>query len=174
MNNTIKWTNKPLIKKFFSFVEKTNNCWIWNGSVFHNGYGQFHLNNKKIKIHIRAHRFSYILFKGKIPHNKCVCHSCDNPSCVNPDHLWIGTHKENAVDRVRKGRSGDGGSYKKKLLGLARGERNSAAKINLQIANNIRKERNNKKYSLKKLAKKFRLSASQISNIIHNRHWYYE
>ncbi|MEN6512251.1 MAG: HNH endonuclease [Chloroherpetonaceae bacterium] len=87
------------------FIKKTKNengCWIWKAQIFPTGYGSFYLNGKSIL----AHRASYLLFKGEIPNGMCICHKCDNPSCVNPDHLFLGTHKDNALDRSSKGRHG--------------------------------------------------------------------
>lgn len=75
-------------------------CWGWRGSLHRNGYGQFSLGKKK---HL-AHRFSFFLFTGVDPGAFKVCHSCDNPACVNPHHLWLGTTKQNAEDCNRKGR----------------------------------------------------------------------
>ena len=80
-----------------------DDCWEWLGCKSDRGYGSFKKNKKMV----RAHRYSYEHYKNNgesIPSNFCVCHHCDNPSCVNPDHLFLGTHKDNAQDRDRKGR----------------------------------------------------------------------
>lgn len=88
--------------RFLSYVEKTKECWIWLGGKGRRGYGKFSFN--KENKYMPAHRASYILFKGEIPENMFMCHSCDNPPCVNPDHLWYGTNKENQIDSIKKGR----------------------------------------------------------------------
>lgn len=90
---------KDIFLKSFDKVE--NGCWLWNGYISHDGYGKLYAFGRRIS----SHRFSYELFKSKI-FNKdlCVCHSCDTPECVNPDHLWLGTSKENTKDSVDKGR----------------------------------------------------------------------
>lgn len=84
-----------------------NECWQWIGKINNAGYGEFveGINGKKI-IHL-SHRKSYEIFKGEIPKGLCVCHSCDNKKCCNPEHLWVGTQKENIQDAKRKGRLPD-------------------------------------------------------------------
>lgn len=91
-------------KRFLSKFKQGNpdECWEWEGSL-RNGYGNFNLNGK-IKA---SHRLSYIIFKGEFPDGLCVCHSCDNPACVNPNHLWLGSYKDNNLDCVKKGRRPD-------------------------------------------------------------------
>lgn len=79
-----------------------NDCWIYNEKMRDkSGYGLCSVNGVTRK----SHRVSYEVFKGEIPRNMMVCHSCDNPSCINPDHLWIGTNSENIIDMVKKNRS---------------------------------------------------------------------
>lgn len=85
-------------------------CWIWNACTKPDGYGLFVYKKK-----IRAHRFSYMLFIGDIPKNKMVCHKCDIRNCVNPKHLWLGTHKQNMRDKKIKGRGGGGGRGKERI-----------------------------------------------------------
>lgn len=83
--------------RFWSRVEKSDGCWIWRGSRIPQGYGRM-VGDRY------AHRFSWEIHFGEIPVGKFVCHSCDNPPCVNPAHLWIGDARANSQDRDRKGR----------------------------------------------------------------------
>lgn len=88
------------------FTRKTDKrrqdqCWPWLGSKNYFGYGWFRLNGKTTK----AHRVAWLLWRGKIPDGMCVLHECDNPSCVNPKHLWIGTKGDNNRDKALKGRA---------------------------------------------------------------------
>ena len=94
------WEKEIIIKKFLKSVEKTDTCWIWTAGSRGYGYGAFKFGNKTVD----SHRVSYILFKGEIPSGIFVCHTCDNPKCVNPDHLWLGTHSDNMKDAYNKGR----------------------------------------------------------------------
>lgn len=87
-------------ERFLNKVEKTKNCWVWMGAKMPKGYGRVTLNGKGIY----AHRLSYLFFNGPIGKNQVVMHTCDNSWCVNPEHLKIGTQKENIKDCVDKKR----------------------------------------------------------------------
>ena len=91
-----------LLPRFWDKVSvEPSGCWPWMGQRDRDGYGGFHLDGKR-EI---AHRLSYQHFKGDIPNGIYICHKCDNPSCVNPSHLWTGTHADNMADKVSKGRA---------------------------------------------------------------------
>lgn len=88
------------IKYFKSQVLIINNCWIWQGKLSKDNYGYC----KQYKRENWAHRVSHILFKKEIEPGLIICHKCDNPPCVNPDHLFEGTHKDNFDDMISKNR----------------------------------------------------------------------
>jgi len=93
----------PLHVRFSSFFTTSDGCWAWKGCVNSEGYGQVMFRGKNI----RAHRVSWVIHHRKpIPRGMVVMHTCDNPGCVNPAHLVLGTHKDNALDRKQKGRNG--------------------------------------------------------------------
>jgi hypothetical protein len=81
--------------------EPNSGCWLWTGGLKCRGYGGFRLRKDRYTF---SHRISYELFVGEIPKGLHVCHKCDNPFCVNPEHLFVGTSKQNMEDRDSKGR----------------------------------------------------------------------
>ena len=88
------------IRRFVTKIKKTGACWEWKGTIGNRGYGVFWHSNKNI----RAHRFSFELHsKNKIPEGLFILHKCDNPPCVNPNHLFVGTNSDNMNDFVSKG-----------------------------------------------------------------------
>jgi hypothetical protein len=88
------------VDRFWNKVDKSDDCWLWTASKLKQGYGRFNFNGKLIL----AHRMSWILTNGEIPNEMCALHSCDNPSCVNPSHLRLGTKKDNSQDKIQRGR----------------------------------------------------------------------
>lgn len=88
------------MKRFLAKVEKSKGCWIWQGSCWKNGYGCIQHQGRRQK----AHRVAYQLLIGPIPGGLFVCHTCDIPSCVRPEHLFLGTARDNTCDAIAKGR----------------------------------------------------------------------
>lgn len=89
--------------RFLKYVspEPNTGCWLWQGYTNRAGYGAFQIRSK---ISVFAHRASWEIFKSKIPKRLYVCHKCDTPSCVNPDHLFLGSNSDNQKDSVIKKR----------------------------------------------------------------------
>lgn len=89
-----------LADRFWGKVDRSGDCWLWLAGTDDDGYGKFTRDN----VTVRAHRMAYILAHGEIDDTILVCHTCDNPPCVRPIHLFLGTNLDNVADRVRKGR----------------------------------------------------------------------
>lgn len=111
---------------FWSRVRKTDHCWTWLGAIKKGGYGHMVFLGKLTS----AHRIVWSIVNGDIPHEMHVCHTCDNPSCVNPSHLFLGTHQDNMRDRDSKGRCG--------AFGALSGELNHQAILTSRQASEIR------------------------------------
>jgi len=156
---------KNQVDKFWENVTKTNGCWLWEGHTSHNGYGRLHIYiNDKRKI-VPAHRLSWEIHNGPVPKGILVLHKCDNPPCVNPDHLFLGTNKDNTQDSLMKGRACLTNCKPQK------GEKNGSAILNENMVESVRYQRKNYNYTFKELAGLFNISPSQIANIIHGRSW---
>jgi|HubBroStandDraft_2_1064218.scaffolds.fasta_scaffold26097_3 hypothetical protein len=150
-------------KQFLSHVTigEEDECWEWEDWCDGDGYGKFHWPEKGTQ---RANQASYMLFVGSIPKKNgkrlYVCHSCDNPSCVNPKHLWLGTSKQNSEDMVKKHRSDD-----------RRGERNTASVLNEDLVRKLRKKYASGKYTHQKLADKYHVSRKTVGNAVSGKNW---
>lgn len=114
------------VARFWKYVPEKpeDGCWHWCGNVSKVGYGRIWFNRK----FVLAHRLCWVISFGVVPEKMCVLHKCDQRSCVNPDHLFIGTHQDNSDDMVRKGRqaSGDRNGSRLHPERLARGVRSGA------------------------------------------------
>lgn len=118
----------PIEDRFFQKVniKGKDECWEWTGCRHPQGYG---LIKRKDGAQMRPPRISWNIYNGKIQEGLCVCHKCDNPGCVNPNHLFLGTHKDNAIDKVAKGR-----------MKPSPGEKNGASKLTEQQVLSIYKD----------------------------------
>lgn len=147
-----------------SIPEPNSGCWLWMGAVNDWGYGILKVN----KLHRRAHRLSYGEFRGEIPAGKVVCHRCDMPPCINPDHLWLGDAKDNVADMVRKGRhSFRAGLGNPNLPRPLPGEGNHNARLTEGLVLAIRAATG----SVKAIADQFGVPYSTAYNVRTRRHW---
>ncbi len=143
------------IKRFWSKVQKTGHCWLWTASRNYNGYGNFSLDGKTFL----AHRIAFFLSNGISLSELFVCHKCDNPACVNPEHLFLGTQRDNMQDSLKKGRKP---SYP--------GSKNGRAKLTETEVNEIRRL-HLEGYTSTPLIRKFGVCKSQINNIVAGSQW---
>lgn len=135
--------------------EPNSGCWLWVNCISgREGYGQI----SSAGVQLYAHRLSYVAFKGPIPDGLFVCHKCDVRTCVNPDHLFLGTAGDNARDRDSKGRSGTHGLY---------GEKSHTAKLNDEKVRAILAD----KRSQAAIARDYGVTQSQISRIKNGHVW---
>lgn len=144
--------------KFWGWVDKSGDCWVWTAARKKDGYGWFHVGPKK-KL---AHRVAWELAHGEPPPDGLlVLHSCDNPPCVRPEHLRLGTNADNAADRVARGRSNP-----------AMGESNGHAKLTAAQVVAIRERVSSGKHGIKaELAREYGVSESAISKIENGTKW---
>jgi hypothetical protein len=137
-------------------------CWEWNGSK-RNGYGRMIIGSRTdgTRKYVSTHRLSYELHYGEIPKGMEVCHKCDNPSCVNPYHLFLGTRQDNIDDRERKGRNNP-----------PKGEKHPKAKLTEADVLGIREKRLLGK-SFGKLAEEYGVNKKTIINAVTGKTWSY-
>lgn len=153
--------NSPehIAKRFWAKVDKTGDCWLWKASKskIDNGYGQFVMQDK----HHNAQRVAYILTYGPIPDELMVCHSCDNPPCCNPDHLFLGTNTDNLQDMVAKGRG-----WAQQAGNMRRGADSPMAKLTADQVAAIRAAYANKSMNGAQLARMYGIAESTIYPIL--------
>lgn len=150
---------KPFEERFWDNVNKTFNCWEWMTSTTY-GYGQTFYKGKNS----RAHRVSWELTYGEIPDGLCVLHKCDNPRCVNPDHLFLGTQKDNIHDMMRKGR--------KPIPVYLRGEDSHLSKLTWDKVDTIRRLNKSQGIKAPTIAKMFNVTKQTIYYILKGHTWH--
>lgn len=148
-------------------------CWIWNGGLTTQGYAEFWFHLPAHKQETRGHRASWIIHRGTIPGRQCVLHKCDVRACVNPEHLFLGTHLDNAHDCLRKGRGlGRPGheTFRTKYCHTSSvGDDHHWAKLNSSKVRMIRSLRG--KVAQVVLAKRYGVAQSVISDAQRGKTW---
>ena len=144
-------------ERFFSFVLKTDGCWLWRGATAPGGYGVFSVRHKNV----RASHYSYTRFVGQLSPGQQALHRCDNPPCVRPDHLFAGTQGDNMRDCVAKGRLRPGGTF---------GEAHPSAKLTAEIVKHIRAAHADGA-SLSELGRRHGVTPQSIGAVVRRESW---
>lgn len=162
----------PMEDKFWPKVRRTDGCWEWIGARYRNGYGFINIRKPGKATTKGAHRISWEIHNGPIPDGLVVCHRCDNPPCVNPLHLFLGTATENMRDMSAKGRAlfGDKNPTRKHPECVSRGESHRPAKL---LSGDVICIRRMSEYGITQnvIAKKFNVTQSNVSAIIRRKSW---
>jgi hypothetical protein len=144
------------ISKYLPDILNENHCWLWNGTKDKNGYGIISHNKKLFKVH----RLMYEIHYAEPLKSLHCLHKCDNPSCVNPSHLFLGTNLDNIRDKIDKGRS---------YTGYQKGECNGASKLKNDDVIEIRRLYKTRLYTTIKLSEIYKVHRSTISYIVNNK-----
>jgi hypothetical protein len=149
------------IRRFCARIQKpkfNDDCWMWAGRLNSTGYGLMTIS----RVEVMAHRLSYALEYGPIPVGLCVLHRCDTPACVNPRHLFLGTHAENMADMFRKGRAG---------VDQRRGELHFGAKLTEHNVIGIRRLYASGRYTYGQLGQQFGVHLAVIERVVKRKTW---
>ncbi len=146
-----------IMARFWSFVNraKAKDCWLWTGSTNGRGYGMFGIPEAPGRLRVRAHRLVWDVTHGPVPRGWEVCHRCDCTLCVNPSHLFLGTHRDNHLDSIRKGR--------KRAWGLQ--------KLDAACVSAVRHRYTVGGVTQKTLAHEFGVARNTISQIVNRKTW---
>lgn len=142
--------------RLYSFARREGDCMIYTGGLTPLGYGVFRVNNPRRCD--RAHRAAYEMAYGPIPDGQMVCHKCDRRACINPDHLFLGTQKDNMADAAAKGR-------------VAHGEQQGAAKLTEANVREIRRSYRDGEETLRELSARFGISPPSVFRVVRRITW---
>lgn len=181
----MQFTEREL-ERFWDKVHKSDGCWNWTASKYPDGYGAINIRRKCRP----AHQISWLIHYGEIPNGCEVCHHCDNPACVRPDHLYAASHSQNVKDMHIKGRgvytSGDDHwtrKYPERVLRgnlngahkhperMARGEKNGNSKLTEKLVRDMRLIYHRGRVSSRSLATRYGLDKSTVLDIVYRRIW---
>ena len=151
----VKEMSQADVDRFWSYVDKNGECWLWTAYLDKRGYGVFSFKDSPR----RAHRVSWFLEHGTEADEMYVCHSCDNPTCVRPSHLFLGTPQDNIDDGINKGRI--------KVVG----EDNPFAKLTEKEVTEILEKYKPHQYKVRMLAEEYKVSLSTIERIVYGERW---
>lgn len=151
-------------QRFWAKVERTDGCWIWKAARNPAGYGMFGTGPRGTRI-VLAHRYSFELAYGPIPHGILICHHCDNPACVRPDHLFAGTNSDNMKDSAKKHRNAG-----QRHPEMRQGENHGMAKLTENDVLTIRKL-SQEGWPGIAIARRFSITPTHISKIVRHLAW---
>lgn len=143
----------PVADRLNARLDKSGDCWIWTGHKKASGHAQINRNGK----HEYAHRIAWELANGPIPEGMQICHKCDNPPCCNPDHLFLGTQRDNMADKVSKGRQ---------IRGSAAGKSNLTERDVVII-----RERHAAGETFKLIARDYDVTDAAVRHIVNRKNW---
>lgn len=152
-----RWHPGTLEERFWAKVDRGDGCWTWTAARNNHDYGVLGIGDKKL---VYAHRYSYELSNGPIPEGMFVCHSCDNPPCVNPTHLFLGTQTDNMQDSALKQRAA-----------RLTGEDGPAAKLTWEQAREIRQVYAVEDISFNRLAQRYGVNHKTVAGVIRGMTW---
>ena len=153
---------QPLAQRFWAKVDTSGKCWLWTSNTDSHGYGQIAMPGPPPRVPSPAHRVSWELHNGPIPEGMNVLHRCDNPPCVRPEHLFLGTRADNMADKMAKGRYGNPLHH--------RGSAHPAAILNEDAVRTIRALFANGTRQID-LAAQYGMSPQQIFAIVRRKSW---
>lgn len=158
----MKEIDQVIETRFWNTVEvgSRTDCWDWKGYIGSTGYGQVWRTLKRCGLSNKAHRWAWYLKNGPILDNMCVLHKCDNRKCVNPNHLFLGTAKDNAQDCTKKGR-----------YALGYGENHLNSKLTAQQVMDMRDRYDAGGVTFAQLGREYRIHEVTARNIIRRKHW---